>query len=63
MSETAETIQDENVLQDLSDAELADVAGGGRPGGPICPKCGSSNVTFDAKRFLVLSCYDCGWKR
>jgi predicted nucleic-acid-binding Zn-ribbon protein len=39
------------------------VAGGGRPGGPICPKCGSSNVAFDARRFLVLSCNDCGWKR
>ncbi|MEE0026265.1 MAG: hypothetical protein U0J70_01645 [Atopobiaceae bacterium] len=63
MSDATETTYNENAPQDLADADLANVAGGGRPGGPICPKCGSSNVAFDARRFLVLSCNDCGWKR
>ncbi|MBO7674450.1 MAG: hypothetical protein J6S63_05520 [Atopobiaceae bacterium] len=62
MSDTAETIYDENAPRDLADTELANVAGGGRPGGPICPTCGSLNVTIDARRFLVLFCDDCGWK-
>ena len=47
--------------RELSDEELMQVAGGGRSGGPICPKCHSTDVVYNADLGVVISCNVCGY--
>ena len=64
----AEKIErDEGIVEETGrelEPEAAEgLAGGGAPGGPICPVCSSSNVVIDFKRLIVTECRACGWKR
>ena len=53
----------QETAQELNDKQLEGLAGGGAAGGPICPKCGSTNVQFDSQKHIVYKCNKCGWKR
>ena len=48
-----------NTARELSEAELAHVAGGGKSGGPVCPRCNSTDVVFDRNACVVISCNKC----
>ena len=48
-----------NTTRELSEAELAHVAGGGKSGGPVCPRCNSTDVVFDRNACVVISCNKC----
>lgn len=45
----------------LSPRVLEEFAAAGAPEGPICPRCGSSNVEIDFNRMKVVRCRSCGW--
>jgi hypothetical protein len=51
-----------NTTRELSEDELAGVAGGGQQGGPVCPICSSTNVVFDSTARKVISCNDCPYR-
>lgn len=57
-----EKVNDDFEAREVADTELEDIVGGGAQGGPICPVCGSGNVTFDARLRKVLECKDCHYK-
>lgn len=58
-------IDDEHMdARPLDDSQLASIAGGGAPRGPICPICGSTNVQIArpaGSRPYVKSCNDCDY--
>ena len=48
-------------VRELSDEELMHVAGGGRLGNPMCPRCYNTNVVFNARLGAVSYCKACGY--
>ena len=52
---------DTNKTRKLSDNELKDIAGGGRLGNPMCPRCYNTNVVFNARFGAVSYCKACGY--
>lgn len=49
-------------VRELDLEQLDAIADGGKQGGPICPKCGSTNVLFDRVKRVVTKCNACGYK-
>ena len=50
-----------NTARELAEDELKGIAGGGKSGGPVCPRCGSYDVTFDRSACKVIKCNKCGY--